>query len=326
MVRGLRLSHRLSGRLDDLLDRTVVGGFTKVGYAVRSIFWRDDLPSLQGKTVVVTGATSGLGRAASEGLASLSARILLVGRSESRLARAGAEISASTGNHDIGTYVADLSDMGQVRDLAEAILAREPEIHVLINNAGALLPERRETEEGHELTLATNLLSHFLLTNLLIPRLEASAPARIINVSSGGMYTQGIDIGDLNSTRGEYQGSIAYARTKRAQVMLTELWAERLADRNIVVHAMHPGWADTPGVETSLPGFRRITRPLLRSPEQGADTMVWLAASDEAARTTGLFWHDRRPRPTHRLRSTVEASADRQGLWDALNELAGSDF
>jgi NAD(P)-dependent dehydrogenase (short-subunit alcohol dehydrogenase family) len=140
------------------------------------------------------------------------------------------------------------------------------------------------------------------------------------------MYTQRIRVRDLQNTRGQYKGSIAYARAKRGQVILTELWADRLADQGIVVQAMHPGWADTPGVEASLPLFRKITKPFLRTPEQGADTIVWLAASDEAAETTGKFWLDRRPRPTHRLKNTVEALEDRQGLWDALNELAGTDF
>ena len=109
-------------------------------------------------------------------------------------------------------------------------------------------------------------------------------------------------------------------------MILTELWAEQLAGRGIVVHAMHPGWADTPGVEESLPLFRKVVGPFLRTPEQGADTIVWLAASDEAAETSGKFWLDRRPRPTHRLKSTVEAPDDRHGLWDALNDLAGTDF
>jgi NAD(P)-dependent dehydrogenase (short-subunit alcohol dehydrogenase family) len=315
-----------ASRLDDLLDHTVVGSFTNIGHAVRSLGWSDELPSLSGKTVIVTGATSGLGRAAAERLAQTGAAVRLVGRSEPKLEIARSEISAATGNDDLDIYVADFSSMEQVRGLAAAVLAGEPGIDVLINNAGALITERRETAEGIELALATNLLSHFLLTNLLIPRLEASAPARIINVSSGGMYTQRVRVRDLQSTRGEYKGSIAYARAKRGQVILTELWAEQLAGRGVVVHAMHPGWADTPGVEKSLPVFRKITKPFLRTPEQGADTIVWLAASDEAAETSGNFWLDRRPRPTHRLKSTVEAVDDRHGLWDALNDLAGTDF
>jgi NAD(P)-dependent dehydrogenase (short-subunit alcohol dehydrogenase family) len=276
--------------------------------------------------VVVTGATSGLGLATAEWLAELGAGVRLVGRSSEKLATAAEHIRAATGNDDLATYSADFSSIGQVRRLAAELLAGEPHIDVLINNAGALINDRRETEEGNELTLATNLLSHFLLTNLLIPRLEASAPARIINVSSGGMYTQRIRVRDLQHTRGNYNGSIAYARAKRGQVILTELWAERLADRGVVVHAMHPGWADTPGVEKSLPLFRKLTRPFLRTPKQGADTIVWLAASAQAGQVTGRFWHDRRPRPTHRLQSSVEDPADRSALWDALNQLAGTDF
>lgn len=316
----------LTVSLDDLLDRTVIGSFTNIGHKVRRSGWQVDMPSLEGRTVIVTGATSGLGRAAAERLAQMGAGVRLVGRSQTKLDAARREISEATGNDDLGTYVADFSSMEQVQDLAEALLTGEARIDVLINNAGALITERRETADGLELTLATNLLSHFLLTNLLIPRLAASAPARIINVSSGGMYTQRIRVRDLQSTRGEYKGSIAYARAKRGQVILTELWAEQLADQGIVVHAMHPGWADTPGVQESLPLFRKVTKPFLRTPEQGADTIVWLAASEEAAATSGKFWLDRRIRPTHRLRSTIEAPEDRQRLWEALNKLAGTDF
>jgi NAD(P)-dependent dehydrogenase (short-subunit alcohol dehydrogenase family) len=208
--------------------------------------------------------------------------------------------------------------MREVRALARRI---DPPVHLLVNNAGVLLPHRTETDEGLETTLATNLLGQFLLTNLLIDKLEP--PARIINVSSGGMYTQRIRVDDLQMKRGRYDGAVAYARTKRGQVILTELWAQALRDEGIVVHSMHPGWADTPGVSESLPKFYRLTKPLLRTPAQGADTIVWLCASDEAARSSGRFWHDRRPRATHRLRSTRETDAERAALWERLAELAG---
>ena len=126
---------------------------------------------------------------------------------------------------------------------------------------------------------------------------------------------------------GRYDGAVAYARTKRAQVILTEIWAEALRDRGIVVHSMHPGWADTPGVSASLPRFYKLTKPLLRTPAEGADTIVWLCASAQAGRSTGQFWHDRRPRPTHRSRRTQETEAERQALWDSLAECADrSDF
>jgi NAD(P)-dependent dehydrogenase (short-subunit alcohol dehydrogenase family) len=153
--------------------------------------------------------------------------------------------------------------------------------------------------------------------------LEASAPARIINVSSGGMYSQKIDVEDLESERIDYDGPQVYARTKRAQVILTELWAERLRGTGVVVHSMHPGWADTPGVETSLPRFYRVTKPFLRSPAEGADTIVWLGAAAEAGLSTGGFWHDRRRRPTHRVPWTKEGLRERELLWQRCIRMSG---
>nr|NIS43200.1 SDR family NAD(P)-dependent oxidoreductase [Desulfuromonadales bacterium] len=160
----------------------------------------------------------------------------------------------------------------------------------------------------------------FLLTNLLIPRLIESAPSRIINVSSGGMYSQRLSISNLQNDQGEYKGSAAYARTKRGQVILTEMWAEQLADKGVTVSSMHPGWADTPGVAKSLPGFYKLTKPILRTAAEGADTIVWLAAAAEASET-GRFWHDRRARPIHKTRRTREGIEARRELWEALTTL-----
>ncbi len=143
------------------------------------------------------------------------------------------------------------------------------------------------------------MLGPHLLTRLLRERLIASAPARVIFVSSGGMYTRRLEIDDLQSRKGTFDGRVAYARSKRAEVVLAERWAEELAGTGVVVHAMHPGWADTPGIQTSIPTFRRVMRPLLRSPEQGADTIVWLAAAPEPGTVTGRFWSDRHERSTH---------------------------
>ena len=167
------------------------------------------------------------------------------------------------------------------------------------------------------------MLGPFLLTNLLIPLLMESAPARVINVSSGGMYTQRLHVEDLQSTGEKFDGPTVYARTKRAQAILTELWAKRLAGSGVVAHAMHPGWVDTPGVASSLPRFHRLTGPLLRSPDQGADTIVWLGAAAEPGESSGGFWHDRRRRPTHRVPWTRETPEDRQRLWRECERLTG---
>lgn len=299
--------------LDSIVDRLVVPGFTRVGYRLRHL--DPGHTRVDGRTIVVTGATAGLGRSVATTLAGLGATVVAVGRSPEKLAA----LAAGSGG-DIITEVADLSSLAEVSALATRLLEEHPSIHVLINNVGAMFGERTVTAEGLERTFATNLAGQFLLTNRLIPRLIESAPARIITVSSGGMYTAPLDVKRLQSPD-EYRPSVAYARTKRAQVVLSEMWAEQLAGTGVVSHAMHPGWSDTPGVQESLPGFRRITAPLLRTPEQGADTIVWLATAEEPSRVSGLFWHDRKPRPTHRLGSTAERPGARHELWTQLEAL-----
>jgi NAD(P)-dependent dehydrogenase (short-subunit alcohol dehydrogenase family) len=195
-------------------------------------------------------------------------------------------------------------------------------LDVLINNAGVLTQERELSADGIELTLATNVIGPFLLTQLLNGVLERSAPSRIVNVSSGGMYTQKLRVDDLQSEQGHFDGPTAYARTKRAEVVLTEMWAERLAGTGVSVHGMHPGWANTAGVQSSLPRFYRVTRPLLRSSDEGADTIVWLGAAPEPADSSGGFWHDRRRRPTHLLPGTRETEEERRALWAQCEALS----
>jgi len=311
--------------INSLKDRLILPGlldFTRGGYRRGRKRWTPLAVDLSGRTMVVTGATSGLGRAAAERLARMGARVILVGRDREKTEAARREIVGETGSERVVCRVADLSLLSQVRELAKA-LGREPAIHVLINNAGALFNERALTAEGIERTLAVDLLAPFLLTNLLMPKLQASRPARIVNVSSGGMYTQKVRVDDLQYEEGRYNGSVAYARAKRALVILTEMWGQRLEGSGVVAHAMHPGWADTPGVAASLPAFYRVTRRVLRTPAEGADTVVWLAASGQAGRCTGRFWLDRQPRTTHVFPGTRETSAERERLWSALEKLCG---
>ncbi len=311
--------------LTDLQDRLIVPGlvgFTNVGYRWHKRNWKPLSVSLRGRTVVVTGATSGLGRAAATQLAGLGARVILVGRNPEKAEATRQEIVAATGNDNVAVALADLSLLADVRKLAQQLL-QEPRIHVLVNNAGVLLNQRTTTAEGHETTLATNLLAPYLLTQLLLPRLRDSVPSRIINVSSGGMYATGLALDDLQYERGTYDGSRAYARTKRALVVLTQLWAEQLKNSGVVVHSMHPGWADTPGVAESLPGFHTITRRFLRTAEQGADTVTWLAAAPEAAKVSGAFWLDREPHTTHVFPGTDPSPQERAQLWDALAGMTG---
>lgn len=303
------------------MSKLSVAGFTNLGFRFHSRRYQPIDADLSGQTVVITGASGGLGLQAARKLADLGARVIIVARDPAKLDRAARTI---TGN--VRTEVADLSLMSEVAALASRILEGEQSVDVLINNVGVLLPERQETEEGLEMTLATNLAGHMLLTHRLLPRLAESSPSRIINVSSGGMYAERIRADDLEFQHGEYRGASAYARTKRGQVILTEMWASRLEESGVVVHAMHPGWAKTAGVATSLPTFNRLMRPLLRTAEQGADTIVWLAAADEPATKSGCFWFDRQPAPTHLTDSTRETVDDRRTLFEGLERLTGTPF
>jgi dehydrogenase/reductase SDR family member 12 len=314
----------ISPLLDSVLDRTVVGGYTNVGYRIRSRGWStSELPQMDGKVVLITGASSGLGFAAAEGFARLGATVWLVGRSSERGEQARARIAERSGNGDVHTGHCDLSSLKSIHRFAGPFGDQASRLDVLVNNAGVMPQERSVSADGIELTLATNVVGPFLLTNLLIPLLRDSAPARIINVSSGGMYTQKLRVDDLQSERGQFDGPTVYARTKRAQVILTEVWAEQLAGTGVVVHSMHPGWSDTSGVRSSLPRFYHVTRPLLRTPAQGADTIVWLGAAAEPGRSSGRFWHDHRPRPTHLLRRTRETLQERGRLLAECVRLSG---
>ena len=310
--------------LDTILDRTVIAGYTRVGYRMRRGMWStaEEQP-MGGKVVLLTGGTSGLGLAAAEGFARLGAAVRLLARSTERGERARATVAERTGNSDVQVSLCDLSDLEAVRQFAEHFSAQTPRLDVLVNNAGAMAGERTLSVDGIELTFATNVLGPFLLTNLLVPLLEQSKPARIVNVSSGGMYTQRIHLDDLQMAHGEFDGATAYARTKRAQVILTELWAERLQDTGVVVHAMHPGWVDTPGLKSSLPRFYALTKRLLRTPQEGADTIVWLGAAARPTRSSGGFWHDRRERPTHRVPWTKQTPQGHKRLWAECERLSG---
>jgi len=307
---------------DGLLELSVIGSFTKLGYeARRRLFSWEDLSErrIDGKIVLVTGATSGLGREAATTLARMGASVRLLGRSADKAESARAAIVAETGNDDVAVYLADLSDLDATRRVAAEILEREPRLDVLVHNAGALLTERRETPQGREVTFATMVLAPHLLTRELRPLLGAGA--RVIWVTSGGMYAQKLDVDTIELGPDGYRGSVAYAKAKRAQVVLTEEWAKRLRDDGVAVHVMHPGWADTPGIHDSLPTFSKLIGPLLRDRAEGADTIVWLAAADEPGRTTGRLWLDRHPRSTEKLPGTQTTPEERVRLWDLVEDL-----
>jgi dehydrogenase/reductase SDR family protein 12 len=311
--------------MDWLLEKSLLG-YTRLGYQWRRREW-ESLPRLAGRVAVITGATGGLGAAAAAQLRALGATVILVGRDPGKLATMRDQLQGLSHGGPVETEIADLSDMRAVSALSDRLRQRG-DIDILLNNAGVLLNERRETAEGLETTFATNLLGHYILTERLLPSLAARTDARVINVSSGGMYTQRIRVDDPETRQLAYKGPEVYARTKRGQVIMTGRWAARYPA--VGVYSMHPGWADTVGVQTALPGFRKLTRPLLRNADEGADTMTWLAAAGRDRLQSGAFYHDRRVWPEHRMRSTRETPAEREAL-EALLEayatrLLGKDW
>jgi NAD(P)-dependent dehydrogenase (short-subunit alcohol dehydrogenase family) len=311
----------LGKALGRVVDPFIVSSFDRTGFRIHSLSFRaEDLDvDLSGRRCLVTGANSGIGSETALALADLGAEVVLLCRSRERGEQAAERVRQQTGNPRVSVEVVDLSDLASVR-AAAARLSAAP-VDVLVHNAGALPDERIETPDGLELTLATHVVGPFLLTRLLRASLEKSPEARVVWVSSGGMYTRRLQLEDPNWTRRDYDGVIAYAETKRAQVVLSELWAEELRGSPIAVNAMHPGWADTPAVKSSLPRFHRITRNILRTPAEGADTVVWLAACP-SLRSTGRFFFDREERRTHLLPFTRETERDRRALWRLCERLS----
>lgn len=292
--------------------------FSKWGYRRGRSRWNAMSTSLRGKRMIVTGASSGLGLATAKELAQRGAELVLVMRNEKRAKTVLRELREETGNSAISVELADLSLMRDVDALVSRLLQEGRPIDVLVNNAGALFNDWTLTDEGLEQSFALLLLSPWRLTLGLYPLLKAAGSARVINVVSGGMYSQKLRTDKLQAAKAGYAGAAAYAQCKRALTVVTEEWAKEWEADGIIVNAMHPGWADTPGVENALPLFHSITRLILRTPEEGADTIIWLAAAREAAQVTGRLFLDREPRTTHLLQRTRESLEERSRLMQTL--------
>ncbi len=311
--------------VDSVLEGSIVGSFSRMGPLIRSRLpgW-EDFPRMDGMTAVVTGGTSGIGAAAARKMALLGADVVITGRDRKRAGDLRKTIRAALDRDAIDTVLGDLSDLGSVQHIARTIVSRHPRVDVLVHNAGALLRDRTETRQGIEMTVAVHLLAPFLLTEELLPALRAAPHPRIITVSSGGMYTQRFELPGLEMPLDQYNGTVAYARAKRAQIVLTEEWQRRYGPEGFTFHAMHPGWVATPGLDTGLPLFGRIMKPLLRTPAEGADTIVWLAAGSPGSTHGGQFWCDRTPRSPYYLPGTRPGAAraliEGKALWKWCTE------
>ncbi len=292
---------RMANVLDTVLDRSVVLGYSKVGSALRKRWWPDDPEpgSLAGKRVLVTGATSGIGEAMGRSFADLGATVHLLGRNPEKVAAGARDLRLHSPTTEVVEEVCDVGDLDAVRAWAVDFAVRVPELHGLVHNAGTMTDERQESPQGHELALAVHVLGPHLMTELLRQPLAEAGGASVVWMSSGGMYGAKLfgDPDDIEYRRGDYKGVQAYARTKRMQVVIADAWSRRLGTDDVRVESMHPGWVETPGVATHLPTFNRISRPVLRDSEDGADTAVWLVATRPDS-TPPHFWHDRAQRPT----------------------------
>jgi NAD(P)-dependent dehydrogenase (short-subunit alcohol dehydrogenase family) len=276
---------------------------------------------MKGKTIVATGATSGIGEAAVLALAGQGARIVIVARDEARGRATMQKIEAKAPGLGHRLYLADLSSIAETRKVGAAIVASEPRIDVLINNAGALFSNRRVTPEGVELTFALNHMSYFVLTEALRERLIASAPARIVSTSSTAHQGAKLDFNDLQSANG-YGGLKVYGRSKLANILFTRELARRLAGTSVTATCLHPGVVKTRFGESSG-GFAGLLIPFLRpffiSPEAGADTIVYLASSPDVAGMTGGYFAKRKlTEPSAAARD--DAAAKR--LWIESEKLA----
>jgi NAD(P)-dependent dehydrogenase (short-subunit alcohol dehydrogenase family) len=259
---------------------------------------------MTGKVVLVTGGTGGIGKATATGLAGLGARVGITGRDLARAERVAAEIRTASGNPAVDAFAADMSSQAEVRRLAVAVLDAYPRLDVLVNNVGGFWAHRHQTVDGLEHTFAVNHLASFLLTNLLLDRLKASAPSRIVTVSSHVQAEGRIDFDDLQGTR-DYSGQTAYSQSKLANVMFTNELARRLEGSGVTATCLHPGFVRTDfGAEDQAWFFSvisNVVRPLLKTPAQGARSSIHLASSPDAEGVTGQFFVNGEPRAANRI-------------------------
>lgn len=275
------------------------------------------------KVVLITGGTGGIGKATAIGLATMGARVGITGRDLARTEQAAADIRAASGNPAVDAFAADMSSQAEVRRLADAVLSLYPRLDVLVNNVGGFWAHRHPTADGLERTFALNHLAPFLLTNLLLDRLKASAPARIVTVSSGAQAMGRIELDDLQGTR-NYSGQRAYNQSKLANVMFTNELARRLEGSGVTATSLHPGVVRTNfGVEDQAWYFTlmsRVVYPLLKTPAQGARTSIYLASSPDVDGVTGQFFINRRPKAAKKVAYDPDMTAR---LWQVSADLVG---
>jgi NAD(P)-dependent dehydrogenase (short-subunit alcohol dehydrogenase family) len=286
-----------------------------------------DVADMTGKTVIITGANSGIGLETAVGLAQAGAKTVITARDRARGEAAVTDIRARSGNDEVELVLFDLGSIASVREGAAAILARTDRIDVLVNNAGVVLSDRRVTEDGFEATFAVNHLGPFLLTELLLDRIKKSAPARIVNVASTAHQgaRKGLDFDDLQSTRA-YGGMQVYSKSKLANIYFTTELARRLEGSGVTVNALHPGTVATgygrDGDSSGLLAFGlKVIKPFILTAAQGARTSIYLASSPEVEGVTGRYFVKNKARSPSRVAQDDEAA---RRLWKISEELVAT--
>jgi dehydrogenase/reductase SDR family protein 12 len=292
--------------------------FTAIGYHARLLALRPIKASFAGQTWVVTGGSDGLGRAIALEAARRGATVHIAARSPAKLE---AVVRAAPRDGAIVGHPVDLMMQGETENLADRLIAGA-KVDVLVNNVGALIGKWGLTPEGHEKSFALSLLNQYVLTEKLL-KADAFAPnATIIMMASGGMFNAPLSLKMNPKTGDGFNGTYAYAMHKRGQAELVKYWQEKHGARGLRFYVMHPGWADTTGVKTSMPRFRKILRFFLRTEAQGGDTAIWLAATRPTHAGPEAFWFDRAPRDAHAYdftRTSKHSTADLVAFLDAAS-------
>jgi dehydrogenase/reductase SDR family protein 12 len=290
--------------------------FSALGYRGRALLWQPLRADFSAQTWVVTGATGGIGRAVVQGATSRGATVLALARSQQKL---DALVREAPGPGRVIPILTDLSLVTDTRRAAAAIAARGARVDVVVNNVGLLLDDLSTTPEGFETSYATNLLTHWVLTDALLQSSALAPQATIIEMSSGGMYNAPLTLDYMGmKDPKKYNGVYAYAVHKRGQAELVKYWQQRYGASGLRCYVMHPGWADTDGVKTAMPNFRRRLRSVLRDAAQGADTALWLAATRPSGPGPEAFWFDRKPRSAHAFPQTQKSKYRAEDLAEFL--------
>ncbi|MEW5851750.1 MAG: SDR family oxidoreductase [Myxococcota bacterium] len=278
---------------------------------------------LQGKVFLVTGATEGIGKAAAMDFARRGATLTIVGRNREKTERVLSELKSASGNANVDFLLGDLSSIQDIRAVAEAFKARRPKLDVLVNNAGAVFMDHRTSVDGLEMTFALNHVGYFLLTHLLSHVLEATPGSRVVNTSSGAHQVGRLELATVARRPDRSAGFTAYGDSKLANILFTRELARRLGG-TVTVNCFHPGFVSTEFGQNNggmlAPLVKVVGKLVARSPEKGAETLIWLATSAEAARHNGGYFHDRRVARTNARARDDKLAA---GLWDLSLSVCG---